>query len=531
MLWRAPGRRFPVLAIRDFRLLLIDRLLAPASTGFSMVGVSFAVLNITGSSADLSYVLAAQIAPMLVFSLVGGVAADRFPPQRVIIAANLAMVAGEGTFGLLVLTGRPPLWAMIVLEAMTGTGMAMFYPASQALLPRLVPGVMLQEASAISRLAMNSGLMTGAAAGGLLVAAAGPGWALLLCGIGMTGTVPLMLAIKSSQSRALAADDSGPGMLTALREGWTEFVSHTWLWVIVVQFCVVMMAWCAAFQVLGPVVAKAHLGGPAAWGAITASDSLGLIAGGLTSLRITPRRPMLFVVLTGAAIAISPLSLALVLPLVLVCLASFCLGVLIEIMMVQWTVALARAISPDKLARVSSYDALGSMMAMPAGALIAGPIATAIGVPATQFGAAGVIVVVSALCLIPRDIRTLRNDQLAAVAGNDDGTAAAAWADPSAPMAVGLPPVVEWQRAPAEHRPDREGGPGLDDRRDRQDLAEQQLLVSGQVRNDGLDKDVVGAGDEVAADDRRDRRERLLDARRGLLGMALDLQPDEHGEP
>jgi len=69
---RAPARRFPVLAIPDFRLLLIDRLLAPFSVGFSMVGVSFAVLNITGSTADLSYVLAAQVSPMLVFTLVSG---------------------------------------------------------------------------------------------------------------------------------------------------------------------------------------------------------------------------------------------------------------------------------------------------------------------------------------------------------------------------------------------------------------------------------------------------------------------------
>jgi predicted MFS family arabinose efflux permease len=417
MLWRAPARRFPVLAIRDFRLLLIDRLLAPASAGFSMVGASFAVLNITGSSKDLSYVLAAQIAPMLVFSLVGGVAADRFRPQRVIIAANLAMVAGEGTFGLLVLTGRPQLWAMIVLEALTGTGMAMFYPASQALLPQLVPDALLQEASSISRLAMNSGMMTGAAAGGLLVAAAGPGWALLLCGIGMAGTVPLLLAIKGT--RAPQRDSNGPGMFTALREGWAEFRSHTWLWVIVIQFCLIMMAWCAAFQVLGPVVAKAHLGGPAAWGAITAADSFGLIAGGIVSLRFTPRKPMLFVVLTGGAIAISPLSLGLVLPLPLVCLASFILGVLVEMMMVVWTVTMARAIAPDKLARVSSYDALGSMMAMPVGALIAGPVAAAIGVPAAQFGAAAAIVVVSALCLIPRDIRTIRSDQLGPAAVTD----------------------------------------------------------------------------------------------------------------
>src|SRR5215468_8067858 len=81
-------RRFPVLGIRDFRLLLADRLIAPASVGFSIVGVSFAVLKATNSPADLSYVLAAQIAPSLVFALIGGVAADRFPPQRVIVGGR-----------------------------------------------------------------------------------------------------------------------------------------------------------------------------------------------------------------------------------------------------------------------------------------------------------------------------------------------------------------------------------------------------------------------------------------------------------
>ena len=79
MFARAVVRRFPVLAYRDFRLLLADRLLAPFAFAFSLVGVSFAVLYSTGSTADLSYVLAAQIAPSLVFTLVGGVFADRYP--------------------------------------------------------------------------------------------------------------------------------------------------------------------------------------------------------------------------------------------------------------------------------------------------------------------------------------------------------------------------------------------------------------------------------------------------------------------
>jgi MFS family permease len=390
--------------------LLVDRLLAPFSNGFSMVGVSFAVLNVTGSTADLSYVLAAQVAPMLVFTLISGVFADRLRPQWVIIAGNVAVIVGEGTFGVLMLTtGHPALWAMICLEALNGIGGAVFYPASQALLPQIVPDTLLQEGSSISRLAMNTGQMTGAASAGLVVAAFGPGWALTLCAIGMTGTIPLMLALKAGGNVVRGAAGR-TGMLTELREGWTEFRRHTWLWATVLQFCLVMMAFNGAFLVLGPVVARAHLGGPAAWGAITAADALGLIAGGIVSLRYAPSRPMLFVVASGAAIAASPLALALVLPLPVICLVSFCLGTLIEVMMVRWTVEMTTRIPSGMLARVSSYDALGSMSAMPLGALLAGPLAVAIGVSATQFAAAAVIVIASALTLLARDIWTIRSD-------------------------------------------------------------------------------------------------------------------------
>ena len=223
-------RRLPVLGIRDFRLLLADRVLAPASFAFSLVGVSFAVLNAThGSTAKLSYVLAAQIAPSLIFLLLGGVIADRIAPQKVIIAGNVMMAIGEGTFGILVLAGHPALWQMIALEGLTGTGMAIFYPASSALLPRLVPGELLQEASALSRLAMNGAQMGGAVLAGFVVAAVGPGWALAICGAGLLGTLPLMLALRVTAHERTQQ----PGMLRELREGWSEFRSHTWLWVIV----------------------------------------------------------------------------------------------------------------------------------------------------------------------------------------------------------------------------------------------------------------------------------------------------------
>jgi MFS family permease len=407
MSWPGLVRRFPVLAIRDFRLLLADRVLAPAAAAFSLVGVAFAVLDVTGSTADLSYVLAAQILPALVFALAGGVVADRIAPQRVIVAANLMIAVGEGGFGLLVLTGQPRLWQMIALEMLTGAGMAVFYPASQALLPRLVPAGLLQEASALSRLAMNAAQMGGAALAGLFVAAAGPGWALTVCGIGMLGTVPLLLAIRAPG----AERTEHASLIRDLRDGWREFASHTWLWVTTIQFCVVLAAWYGAFDVLGPVVAREDLGGAKAWGLITAADAVGLIIGGLVALRYTPRRPIRFVVLIGGACALSPLSLAGPWPLPAVCAAAVVLGIAMEVMMVQWTVTLALRIPADRLARVNSYDVLGTVLAMPVGALLAGPLAARIGVSAVQYGAVALIVVASLLALLPRDVRSLRSEQ------------------------------------------------------------------------------------------------------------------------
>jgi len=415
---RALTRRFPVLANRNFRLLLADRLLAPMAAAFSLVGVSFAVLAATGSTADLSYVIAAQAAPLLVFLLVGGVIADRVAPQLVIVVANVMVAVGEGLFGILVLTSHPAIWVMILLELLTGTGVALFYPASMALLPRLVPAEQMREASAISRLAMNVAMMAGAALAGECVALFGAGWALAVCGIGMLGTVPVLLAIKVAplERSGAAVDEHAPSMLRELREGWSEFRSHTWLWVTVLQFTVVLTAWCGGFLVLGPAVARAHLGGPAAWGLISAAEATGLIVGGLISLRWAPSRPILFVVLIGGAIAISPLTLAMLLPLWVICAAAFALGAAIEMMSVLWTVTMAAKIPADKLARVSAYDALGTTMGMPVGALAAGPLAASIGVSATQYGAAAITLVATALALIPRDVRNTRSGPVTEVA-------------------------------------------------------------------------------------------------------------------
>src|SRR5260370_35353577 len=83
---RALAARFPVLANRNFRLLLADRLMAPLAATFSLGGVSFAVLAATGSTADLSYVNAPRAAPALGFLLVDAAIAAGVAPHALVRA-------------------------------------------------------------------------------------------------------------------------------------------------------------------------------------------------------------------------------------------------------------------------------------------------------------------------------------------------------------------------------------------------------------------------------------------------------------
>ena len=396
---------FGVLRYRDFRILLADRLLAPLASAFSMVGVSFAVLDVTGSTADLSYVLAAQMVPAVLVTLFGGVAADRFRPQRVIVVGNVLIAVGEGTFGLLTLSHAIGLPAMIGLELITGTGMALFSPASAALLPKTVPSGQLQAANALSRLVMNGAQMGGMGIAGLIVAAVGPGWSLSVCGIGMLGTLPLLSMLEI---RANERPEHRPNVWHELREGWQEFVKHAWVWGAVAEFLVSNACWCAGVLVLGPVIARDHLGGAAAWGWLNATFSVGLILGGMLALRWMPERPMLAVTALPAVCSLAYFSLAGLWPFWSILGSWLLAGVALEVATVYWNVSLARFIRPERLARVSAYDVLGSALATPLGALAAGPLAAHLGVARAEYAAAVAILVGVSLTMRLKDVWTMR---------------------------------------------------------------------------------------------------------------------------
>ncbi|GAA1972918.1 MFS transporter [Catenulispora subtropica] len=411
------GESLTVLRIRQFRLILLERLLSTSATGISSVALSFAVLAVTksaahpdGDAAAVAFVLAAQLAPMLVFTLVGGVLADRFRPQRVMMAANFAAAAGEGLAGLLVLTHAAHTWNLLLAAVLMGTGGALFYPASNSLTPRLVPAERMQAASSLSRLAQSSMLMLGSAMGGVLVTAFGPGWAMSLDAVLLLlGTLPMLRITVAALERAA---EKAPGMLHELREGWVEVRERTWLWAVILCYAVVLAGWFGGFMVIGPEVAKARLGGAAAWATIISCDGLGVLLGGVAGLVYQVRRPMFVGTILTFTFALPPIVMGLGGPVWAIAASTVLAGFSGEYFMILWMVALNRHIPRDKLARVYSYDALGSLSASPLGSLVAGPTANAVGTRPVQIGSGVLMIGATALTFMSRQVRTLRADDV-----------------------------------------------------------------------------------------------------------------------
>jgi MFS family permease len=112
-----------------------------------------------------------------------------------------------------------------------------------------------------------------------------------------------------------------------------------------------------------------------------------------------------------------PLALLAQAPLVVpLLLANFVDGTATEVFVVTWDVSLQEHIPPDRLARVYSYDLLGSLVALPAGAGAAGPLAARFGTHAILLGGAALVTVVTAMALLSRDVRTLRHQAPAVAA-------------------------------------------------------------------------------------------------------------------
>lgn len=369
----------------------------------AVIASSFAVLHSGGDGTDVGLVTAARIAPLVLFLLVGGTVADRFPRHRVMVIANAGNAASQAVFAILVISGSADLWHMMLLSGLGGTGQAFFAPAAQGVILSSVGGEHAGRAFAAFRVGVNGANIGGAALGGALIAAFGPGWVLAIDAVAFALAAALRSFLTADRERA----PSKAGMLRDLREGWREFASRSWLWGIVVQFAVVNAMLVVTDAVYGPLVAEDSLGGAGPWGLALAAFGAGTLLGGLVMMRWKPRRPLLAGTLGIFPLALPIAALAVPAPWIVLFLSMLVCGTGVEVFGVTWMLALQQEIPEDKLSRVSAYDWLGSLAGVPIATGLAGPAADAFTISGALWGAAGLVVLLTAAVLTLPDVRNL----------------------------------------------------------------------------------------------------------------------------
>ncbi|MFD1715513.1 MFS transporter [Amnibacterium flavum] len=376
-----------------FRWLLAARTTSILGNAVAPIALAFAVLDLTGSAADLGLVVAARSVANVAILLLGGVIADRLPRDVVLVGTSLAAAATQAGIAALVVTGTATIGSLVLLSVLNGAVAAVSLPTSAALVPETVPVALLRPANALLRLGLNGGSIVGASAGAGLVAIVGPGWGLAVDAAGFALAAVLFSRMRLPRRTPVTAQaGTSASLLGDLREGWREFSSRRWVWIVVAQFSVLNAAFVGATTVLGPVVADESFG-RSAWGLVVAAQTVGLALGAVLALRWRPRRALGIGVALMAVTAVPIASLGL-LPALPALIVAFALGGMsIEMFAIAWDQSLQTNIPREVLSRVYSYDMVGSFVAVPVGEVVVGPLAHAIGTPQTLVGCAAVIVV------------------------------------------------------------------------------------------------------------------------------------------
>lgn len=387
-----------------FRWLLVGRALSFLGSAMAPVALAFAVLDLSASAAALGVVLAARSIPMAGLLLVGGVVSDRFSRSQVLVVSNVLTGISQGVAATLLITGNAEVWSLAVIEAVNGVTVAFTFPAMQSAIPMIVDRDDLQQANAMLGFSRHGMFILGPSLAGLFVVTVGSGWA-----IAVDSATYVISAFCMSRLRLRAVERTeSSSMVADLREGWTTFLSMRWVLIVVVAFGALNMIHAAVIFTLGPVIAKGTIG-EGAWGAVLSAESIGFLLTTLVLLKVPLRYPLRAGMIGVAALGLPMLVLGLapsVWPLVML---MFVAGIGGEIFGIGWSTAMHEFVPEELQSRLWSYDAFGSVVAVPLGQLLAGPLAILFDARGVATVAGVGYVVIALATLASPDVRRLRH--------------------------------------------------------------------------------------------------------------------------
>ena len=366
---------------RDFALFWAGTLVSLLGDGIYLVALPFAVLDLGGGAGSLSLVGLAWSLGMVGFLLLGGLAADRYDKRRQLLIADAVRLVAVGALGGLSLGGVLELWHLVALGFVFGAGEGLSGPAMGAIVPELVPADRLVQANALqSSLRPIALRLAGPALGGLVVALAGTGGALIVDAGTFAVSIACLLAM-SGRTPVRAADFVPEPLVDQLREAARFVRGETWLWATLVMAALALLFFFGPVEVLVPIRIDDELGGSAGdFGLVLAAGGVGATVGTFALGHLgMPRKEVTWLywlwgiagfALCGYAVANAIWQLVL---------ASVLFGFFSGAGNPIWSTLMQVRVPAALRGRVSSLDWLVSVGLTPVSFALTGPVAAAAG--------------------------------------------------------------------------------------------------------------------------------------------------------
>jgi MFS family permease len=400
-----------VLAHKYVKRLFLARFISNYGNGMGPIAIAFGILGLPNGSANLlGLVLGSTTVLFLITAPFGGVIADKYGRARMVgltdMTAGLILFVQVGYFT----TGNVPIAVLLIVNGCFGILWGIFWPAFSGVIPAVLPEAGLQKGNALNALVTNSGMIAGAACGGFFIDAFGTSVTL---GIDAASFFVSGLLIFTFRHLTPRAEHSENTMFDDLRHGWKVFISFKWIVIIVAVFSFIVMCWAAAENVLGPLIALEHFDGAKSWSFVITAESVGLIVGSLIAIKVRPKYPMRFLMLSSFTITFYIASLAKPQSLAVIMVGAFLFGITLDLWGTLWSTALQRKVPRDSLSRVSSFDAMGSLMFRPIGLAIAAPLSTLLGIENFIYILAAITVFAIVLPLFNSEVRNMSYEESA----------------------------------------------------------------------------------------------------------------------
>ncbi|MFI2709606.1 MFS transporter [Micromonospora sp. NPDC018662] len=288
---------------RDFRNLFLAELVVFGADWFVMVPLLVLLPELTGSGIWGALVLAVDTGTTALLLPYAGTVADRFDRRRVMMAANVAALAG--VLLLLGVRGAGTAWLALLAIAVVAVAKAFYSPAAQAALPNVVDPVDLAAANAVAGSAWGTMTVVGASLGGILSAVAGPYASFWVAAAGLAGAVGLAALIRRPLQAPRDPAAGVPRTSAAIREA-LGYIAHRPR---VLALVTVKSAVGLGNGVLTvfPLLAGVYGVGPVGAGLLFAARGAGALVGPILMRRVLSNRAWL---LTGLALSMSTYGLA-----------------------------------------------------------------------------------------------------------------------------------------------------------------------------------------------------------------------------